>query len=203
MKKIALFGGTFDPPHNGHVHMMHLLREAHHLDKVYIIPTNKNPFKETKTPVEERLKMCQEAFSPFDWCEILDSEALRGGTSYTIDTVEYLLEKDPFFRDGERYFLLGQEAALSLPNWKEVEHLISLIHPLAISREPFDEKLCKKMPLPLSQALKTGWTQSSPLYLSSTEIRERVAKGLYIGHLVSFSVLSFIREKHLYTERAL
>ena len=203
MKKVAIFGGTFDPPHNGHIHMMHLLREVHCLDKVYIVPANKNPFKETKTPVEERLAMCRAAFSPFGWCEVLPIEALRSGISYTIDTIDCLLKNDPLFRDGERYIMLGQEAALSLPMWREPDRLMSLVRPLVISRDLFDEKLCRKMSAPLFQALKNGWTTSSPLCLSSTEIRERIARGYYVEHLVPPSVFSFIQEHHLYKENVL
>ncbi len=198
MKKVTLFGGTFDPPHNGHIHMMLLLQELFGFDGIYIIPTNKNPLKDTKTPAEYRLEMCQRAFSPFPWCTLLDAEVRRGGVSYTIDTVDYLLEKDPEFKKAEKFFLLGEEAAYSVDQWKEVDRLISMVQPIVISRENFDAGRARSMPLHIFESIQKGWRKATPLGLSSTEIRVRCAKNLYIEHLVPSAVFSYIKNKHLY-----
>ena len=198
MTKVALFGGTFDPPHNGHIHMMLLLQELFAFDGVYIIPTNKNPFKETKTPAEYRLEMCQKAFMPFPWCKVLDIEVRQGGISYTIDTVDYLLKEDQEFRKAEKFFLLGQEAAYSLDQWKQAERLIGIVQPIVISREDFDARYALAMPPLIRTTIEKGWRKATPLGLSSTEIRSRVTNKLYIEHLVPPSVFLYIQNKRLY-----
>ena len=201
MRKIALFGGTFDPPHNGHIHMMLLAKEKYGFDEVYIIPTNKNPFKETKTGFEKRLEMCRRAFGGFPWCKVLDIEAQREGVSYTIDTVEHLVKNDPHFSESLRYFLLGQEAAYSLAQWKSADLLIALVQPVVISGENFDEGLAHGASSSLLESLKRGWTREKPLCLSSTVIRERIAQNLPVEHLVSSSVLSYIVMNRVYRRR--
>lgn len=200
MTKVALFGGTFDPPHNGHIHMMLLLQEMFLFDGIYIVPTSKNPFKETKTPAQKRYEMCNEAFKPFPWCKVIDFEAIREGVSYTIDTIDALSENDPFFKKSEKFFLLGQDAASSLGKWKEVERLLSLAQPIVISRDEFTNELAEKLPATIRAALQRGWKKGEPLGLSSTEIRGRLAKKLYIEHLVPASVFAYIQKNHLYVK---
>lgn len=198
MKKIALFGGTFDPPHNGHIHMMHLAKESFEFDEVYVIPTNKNPFKETKTNVEKRLEMCKRAFGGFPWCKVLDIEANREEPSYTVDTVEALVKHDLHFREAAKFFLLGEEAAYGLSQWKSPDLLIALAQPVIIARKPFDESVAKGASCDLLASLKKGWFESKPLCLSSTDVRERAAKNFSIEHLVPSSVLSYITMNRLY-----
>jgi nicotinate-nucleotide adenylyltransferase len=200
--KVALFGGTFDPPHNGHIHMMLLLQEMIGFDSIYIIPTNKNLFKETKTPATQRLEMCHKAFDKFSWCKVLDVEMVRGGNSYTIDTVEYLIAQDPYFKAAEKFFLLGQEAAYGLNRWKEADRLVSLAQPIVISQEDFNNALTKGMNDLLSASIQSGWKKATPLGLSSTEIRNRIAQKKYIEHLVPVPIFSYIQDNKLYVKES-
>lgn len=198
MRKIGLFGGTFDPPHNGHIHMMHLAKECYELDEIYIIPTGKNPFKAVKTAVEKRLEMCQQAFGKFCWCKIVDVEATREGDSYTIDTVEYLVGHDMQFREAAKFFLLGQEVAYSLPEWKSPDLLVAIAQPVVISAEAFDQERARGASPNVTAALERGWIEAKPLCLSSTDVRERIAHNLPVDHLVPLPVLSYITTNHLY-----
>lgn len=123
--RIGIFGGTFDPVHNGHVHAAECFREECGLDLVYVIPNSTPNLKERKvSPGEDRLAMLRLAFAGKDRDGFLisDLELRRGGVSYTCDTVSELQKLHP---GAELYLFFGDDWLEGLPRWKNVRELLA------------------------------------------------------------------------------
>ena len=177
--RIGLFGGTFDPPHNGHIHLILSLLEAHHLDRVLIVPAQSNPLKPPQVSSEHRLQMAHLAFDPVPNCTVLDIDMRRSGPSYTIDTIEWLIEHDKAFAAAEKFLLLGADAASTLPKWQQVDRILGLVCPLVAARSGFEGTELR-------------------MDISSTDLRSRICRGMYVDHLVPERVMEYIRKFKLY-----
>jgi nicotinate-nucleotide adenylyltransferase len=184
--RIGIFGGSFDPPHYGHIHLVLSCIEYKKLTKVFIVPTKKQPLKEESSTPLDRFQMAKRAFEIFSVCEILDIELTRPGPSYTIDTLEWLLANNQSFREGERFLLCGADVVSDFPKWKDPEKVFSIVQPLVAARDGF---FCERGEV----------ATTSRLDISSTKIRERVLHGLYVGHLIPETVCEYIKEKGLYS----
>ncbi|MCL2633319.1 MAG: nicotinate (nicotinamide) nucleotide adenylyltransferase [Oscillospiraceae bacterium] len=127
-KKIGIFGGAFDPPHNGHVNLVNSVMRELALDKVIVIPTGTSPHKAASaTAFSDRLKMAGLAFPDY---EISDIES-RPGKSYMIDTLRELCEIYP---DDEFYLLIGSDMMDSFDTWKDHEEILKLCRVVPTSR---------------------------------------------------------------------
>ena len=180
--RIGLFGGTFDPPHNGHIHLILSLLEAHHLDRVLIVPAQSNPLKPPQVSSEHRLQMAHLAFDPVPNCTVLDIDMRRSGPSYTIDTIRWLMEHDKEFARAERFLLLGADAAATLSQWRQQKEVRALVRPLVAPRRGY-ERPKESMGM---------------VDISSTDLRSRIRQGLYVDHLVPERVMKYIRKVKLY-----
>jgi nicotinate-nucleotide adenylyltransferase len=180
---IGLFGGTFDPIHNGHLSLALDLMETTGLKKVLFIPAFRSPFKEAVASSHHRLAMVRLAIAPFPHFEVSDWEILQGGVSYTIDTVRH------FSSFGPCRLLLSEESAALFFSWKEPLELIRLAPPLIGYRGE------KRLDHP---SLQTGLTPTRLLDISSTEIRERLKKNLPIAHLLPNKALDYIQTHRVY-----
>ena len=132
MIRIGIYGGTFSPPHNGHIAAAKAFMEQMWLDFLYVIPTATPPHKEMDVPVgaAHRLEMCRLAFSEMEGVYVSDMEMRRGGRSYTVDTLRELTGED------RRLFLLcGTDMMLTLDQWREPEEIFKLSYPVYIRRE--------------------------------------------------------------------
>ena len=145
--------------------------------------------------------MVTAAIAPFPQFTLIDYELQQMEPCYTIDTLQFLVNSD-----GDKkvhyFLLLGEDAAVSLPRWKEVNRLVSLATPLVGSREKdlLPEEIENLSP-ELMKLLKKGWTPIPRLEISSTWIRSRVQKGEYAGHLVPGKVWEYIQTHQLYTKQ--
>ena len=176
MKKIALFGGTFDPIHFGHLHLALEMSERHGLDEVLFVPANLSPFKQQTPPAAaaaDRLEMVRLGVAPIDTFSVLDWEIKRGGVSYTIDTLLQLQAES-----SELYLILADELLEGIHGWHRSEELLQMCRLLTGGRSPN-----AKMPV---------------LEISSTWVRERIGSGKYCGHLVPAPVLQYIQANRLY-----
>ena len=120
--KIGIFGGTFDPPHIGHINICKEFLSRLSLDKLYVIPAFLPPHKEIKsnTPVNKRFEMCEIAFSPISSkIEISDVEIKREGKSYTADTISYFKSRG----DDDLYLLCGTDMLLTLDEWYNPKYI--------------------------------------------------------------------------------
>ena len=188
-KKIAIFGGSFDPVHIGHVALVVAMQEAHDLDYICIIPAKQNPLKLgiDMQDREHRLAMLQMAFKDLPYCKVLTLELEREGPSYTIDTVTELKK---LFPDDTLYLIIGEDNVASFSLWKHVDELMRQTHCLLARRKGADTVQ--------NEWLKAGMTNTPYFEVSSTQIRDRIKKKLYCGHLLNNQVYNYIQINHLY-----
>ncbi len=200
-KKVGFFGGSFDPIHLGHLNVAIELAEKHKLDEVYICPTSQSPFKKAQPPIaskEDRRAMVTAAISPLPHFTLLDLELQNSMPCYTIDTIRALLASDQQHKKKKNYFLLlGEDAIENFHEWREVEELVKLATPLIGSRKTKSFST-KGLTSVLSSSIEKGLTTIPILEISSTEIRDRLQKGLYCGHLLPAKVWDYIQQHQLY-----
>lgn len=133
MATIALFGGSFDPPHLGHVYAALHARAVGRADAVWVLPSARHPYAKDLRPWEQRWELCRLAFADLPFVELRDDE-LRS-TGYTVDLVEALQRGHP----GHRWMLVGgTDTATDLPNWRRGNELAQLIHVHAVPRGGLD-----------------------------------------------------------------
>lgn len=190
LKRIGIFGGSFDPVHLGHLLVAHAAREEMNLDHLIFMPANISPFKAQNTPAPEslRMRMLRLALAGMEWCGVSEMELNRGGVSYTIDTVRSVSGQFP----GCRLFLLiGEDNLGGLSGWKEFEELRKLVEFLVIPR-PGSPAVSGFSGMTLHRL--EGW----PIELSSSVIRQRIRDGLPVDHLVPPVVAGVIHHNQLY-----
>jgi nicotinate-nucleotide adenylyltransferase len=190
MQRIGLFGGTFDPVHLGHLLMAQAAREELALVRFLFIPAARSPFKSEQepAPANERLRLLRLALAGKDWCEIDEQEIIRGGVSYTIETVKECARRYP---GAELFYIIGADQLPQLPKWRDAENLARLAQFVIIPRPG---ETAAAIPPPFRGRDLTGF----PLGVSSSQIRDRVKAGLPICHLVPPAVAEAIRNYRLY-----
>ena len=171
--KIAIYGGTFNPPHRGHVESLQAVYEQAKPDRVLVIPASIPPHKELAAgspDAEERLELTRLAFKELPYAEVTDMELTRTGKSYTSDTVAELLRKYP---DAELMLAMGTDMFLSFETWHEYRYLIDNVTMLVFARrEGEDEKIFKYGEyLESKYGAKINYIMHDPLPISSSEIR--------------------------------
>ena len=195
--KIAILGGSFNPPHNGHVHLLNAFRENMHFDKVLILPAGIPPHKQAAELAagEHRLAMCRLAFPD---AEVSDIEVKTGGKNYTADTLEIFKRQYP---QAQLYFIMGTDMLLSFASWRDPERIVRNAVLLCDCR---DEKTSAAQ---LREFAKTKLHLSSeqciisdvvPLPLSSTQVRDACRRGESITALVPPAVAEYIKKEGLY-----
>ena len=199
MIRIGIYGGTFSPPHNGHIAAAKAFMEQMWLDFLYVIPTATPPHKEMDVPVDaaHRLEMCRLAFADVEGVYVSDMEMRRGGRSYTVDTLRELTGED------RRLFLLcGTDMMLTLDQWREPEEIFKLSYPVYIRREKdalIDKMIVQKI---ADYNQKYGNVVrrivTEPIELSSNLVREKLGNGEDVSDLIPASVEKYIRDNHLY-----
>ncbi len=134
--RVGIFGGTFDPVHTGHIELALYAKDIFHLDRVLFIPASTSPHKQGKplTAAVHRLAMLALALEKFPEFSISMAEIKRQEVSYSIDTVDFLLETQA---DSEFYLIMGADTFLVLDTWKEYRRLTSLCHMLVGNRPGF------------------------------------------------------------------
>jgi nicotinate-nucleotide adenylyltransferase len=187
--RIALFGGTFDPVHHGHLLLAQDAVEQLSLDRLIFLPAQVNPHKLRSAPragAAQRLRMLRAAVSGEERFEVDPIELEREGPSYTVDTVHALQKSWP---EARFFLLLGEDNVPKLPTWHRFEELRRLVEFVCFGRNSEEKKPSKVLP---------GPTLERRLDISSTEIRQRIAAGLSIRYLVPESVRAFIYAHSLY-----
>ena len=178
--KIAIYGGTFNPPHRGHVESLQAVYEQAKPDRVLVIPASIPPHKELAAgspDAEKRLELTRLAFKELPYAEVTDMELTRTGKSYTSDTVAELLRKYP---DAELMLAMGTDMFLSFETWHEYRYLIDNVTMLVFARrEGEDEKIFKYGEyLESKYGAKINYIMHDPLPISSSEIRTLLPRRL-------------------------
>lgn len=199
MTRIGIFGGTFSPPHNGHLQAAKAFMEQMWLDILYVIPTALPPHKEMETVVsaKHRLEMCRLAFSGMEGVYVSDMEIQRGGRSYTVETLRELTGDDR-----RLFFLCGTDMMLTLDKWREPDEIFRLCYPVYIRREAdasLNSLIVKKIAAYNEKYGKVvRRIVTEPIELSSSEIRGRLQRGESVEELLPPSVEKYISDNHLY-----
>jgi nicotinate-nucleotide adenylyltransferase len=190
--RIGVFGGTFDPPHVGHLLLAADARDALQLDRLIFIPAGAQPLK-VDTPAvaspQDRLEMVRLAIADDANYAVDDAEITRKGLSYTADTLEHLAER---YAGAELFFLLGQDSLAGFPKWRNpgrVQELATLA--LMMRSEAPDVGKWRN-------AERVVMVSTRRVDVSSTEIRERLRAGKSIKGFVPESVERFIEARGLY-----
>ena len=199
MIRIGIYGGTFSPPHNGHLQAARAFMEQMWLDILYVIPTAIPPHKEMDVAVSaaDRLAMCRAAFAGVEGVYVSDTEIQRGGRSYTVDTLRELSGDD------RRLFLLcGTDMVLTLDEWRSPDEIFRLSYPVYIRRDndrALDERIVQKI---AAYNQKYGKVVrrivTEPIVLSSSDVRSALKGGEPITDMVPPAVEKYIRDNHLY-----
>lgn len=196
-KKIILFGGTFDPPHNGHMTLLSGAIETVQPDLVIVEPAGTPPHKRAgETAARHRIAMC-ECFCPLCGRLIIDdTEIRRAGKSYTIDTVRAMNERYP---GAQLYFPIGSDMLLWFHNWVSYKELLRRLVLVAHVRAGEDEAPMRAFADTLrAEGGSILFAKAAVLPLSSTEIRNKIACGEPIDTLVPPSVAAYIAAHGLY-----
>ncbi len=197
--KIGIFGGTFSPPHMGHIRAAEAFYGEMELDKLFIIPTFVPHKKDMSgvAPAETRLRMCRLAFDDIKY-EISDMEIVRGD-SYTAITLDEMKKMYPY---DELFILFGTDMFLTLGNWVRAEDIFGMCTVVCVSREsdPDSEmKIMEKIGIYREQfGAEIRHISLKPTEISSSKIRERISLGEELSGMVSPSVIDYIKTKELY-----
>lgn len=192
--RIGLFGGTFDPPHVGHLVTAVNVRHALNLDIVILMVAN-DPWQKSGardvTTAEDRFAMVEAAVSAVDGVIAGRDEIDRGGPSYTADTLMALAEKHP---GAELFTIVGDDAAAGLTSWTRVEQVAQYSQLVVVDRPGVAVDLPKQF----------NWlrVESPRLEVSSTDLRSRFSDGRPLDYLVTEPVLRVIEERGLYGSAA-
>lgn len=187
MKKVGILGGTFDPPHLGHLLIANEVYSALDLDEVWFMPNQEPPHKEKSDCVknDERLQMLNLAIENNDHFKISAIELEREGRSYTVDTMKILNNQNPTF---QFFFIIGADMIEYLPKWHKIDELIKLVNFVGVERPEYSHQT----------DYPVRYVDVPAIEVSSSMIRERLKNGKTVRYLLPDPVIHYIEEKHLY-----
>jgi nicotinate-nucleotide adenylyltransferase len=189
-QRIGLFGGTFDPPHVGHLVTAVNVRHELHLDVVLLMVANVPWQKEASraiTPAADRVAMVEAAVAEVEGLQAGRTEVERGGPSYTADTLAALAERHP---GAELFTIVGDDAAAGLPTWERFEEVSRRSRLVVVDRPG--------APVTLPTGFDWLRVEVPRLEVSSTDLRARFVDGRPLDFLVTPPVLDVIRRRGLY-----
>ena len=200
MQKIGLFGGTFDPIHNGHLHIARAFADELSLESVIFQPAGDPYHKQSpRTAAHHRLAMTELAVRNDQRFAVSDCDIIREGATYTFDTVQIFRQ---LFPQAQLYWLLGMDSLLQLHTWSRWQQLVKQIHiAVAVGEGDSLNRAARELQGWIGQALQEGslhLLQAPPHTVSSTEIREKIRRGENIGKLTDPAVAEYIAQHHLY-----
>ncbi|MFD1412890.1 nicotinate-nucleotide adenylyltransferase [Oceanobacillus jeddahense] len=189
MKKIGILGGTFNPPHIGHLWIAEEVRVRKQLDEIWFIPTRTPPHKKTSVlDASHRLGMLKLAVKGNPYFQVNALELERDGKSYTYDTIKELTMNYP---EVDFSFIIGGDMVEYLPKWYLVEELMEMVHFIGVTRPGYT----LETPYPVDRL------EIHPLDISSTFIRNRLKEGELVRYLLPDDVMNYIKENQIYGYR--
>jgi nicotinate-nucleotide adenylyltransferase len=187
--KTVILGGTFNPVHNGHLFLAEELRCLLGYDHVLFIPSHIPAHKEVEADVgpAHRVRMLELALEHHDYASVDTSEIERGGVSYTVDTIRQLLQQGRI--RGKPGLVIGDDLGQGFHAWREADAVAELCDIVIAHRESRKERAFR---------YPHRYIDNLMLPISSTEVRERLLRGLPVRHLVPESVFFYIERQGLY-----
>lgn len=197
---IAILGGTFNPVHKGHIMLAEAVVEQYpHIEKLYIMPNNIPAYKDSNGVISSnhRINMLKLAMKHIEKACISDMEIVRGGNTYTIDTLRQIKSYNP---DINIYFVIGADSLYNIEKWREFEQVLSLCTIVAAKRDcdfediiDVSEELMRKYPQSNIKLLSTN-----AVNISSSHLRNDINKGIYDKEYLSDDVVDYIKANRLY-----
>lgn len=187
IQKIGILGGTFNPPHIGHLIIANEVREQLELDKVIFLPNQVPPHKveENLASSDDRLVMLKKSVADNAFFDVDPRELARYGKSYTYDTMRIWKKENPAT---EFYFIIGGDMVEFLPKWYKIDELVKLVQFVGVNRRGHHRDSVYpviKVDIPIVE-------------ISSTNIRQKIKQHQTIQYLVPDAVANYIKEHHLY-----
>lgn len=196
---IGIFGGTFNPVHNGHVRLLQGVMNEVKFEKVIVLPSRIPPHKQVSQLAsgEDRLNMCRLAFEDTKGVEISDWELRQSGKSYSVVTLRHFHKLYP---ESKLFFIMGSDMLLSFHRWYCYEEILSLASLICISRSGSDttEKLRKYASGLKAKGGEVIIIEQQPFEVSSTQIREMIRKNNDCTCNLNKNVVKYILDKNLY-----
>lgn len=190
---IGIFGGSFDPPHLGHIAAAVAAQQQLGLAEVRIIPAGQAPLR-TGAPLAsaaDRITMCQLAFAEYPWAKVDERETRRVGTSWSIDTARELAQEFPLAR---RVWILGADQLARLDRWKDILELATLVDFAVLSRDA----ISTVPPPALAGQIRLTVLTAPPIQVSSTDLRAALLRGDSTRNGLPLAVARHIDEASLY-----
>ncbi|MFB4161789.1 nicotinate-nucleotide adenylyltransferase [Geomicrobium sp. JSM 1781026] len=191
MRKIGIFGGTFDPVHIAHLILAEQALNECSLDEVWFMPANIPPHKkhEGMADGKDRAHMVELAIQHHPQFKLLRLELARTGPSYTVDTIEHLLQIYP---NEQFYFIIGGDMVKSLERWHQIDRLRDMVRFIVTDRPDYSLEKGEH----ISETML--YIHVPQLSISSSDIRSRIKKQQSIRFLIPEEVRSYVEENHLY-----
>jgi nicotinate-nucleotide adenylyltransferase len=197
--RVALFGGSFDPPHRGHLAIATAAADALGLDRVLFAPVGRQPFKlaSAPTPFADRLAMVSAACEMDDRfvASTLDAPRVDGTPNYTVNTLTRLREEVP---EARIYSLVGADSFLGLPHWHDSERLMALAEWIVVSRPGFPLDGIDGAAWVKEHENRIHWIESVHEDVAATDLRLLLEAGEACEDLLPAAVSAYIREHRLY-----
>ena len=197
-QRIGLFGGTFDPPHLGHLILASEAQSQLELDRLLWILTPIPPHKVDQqiTPTEHRLAMVNLAIGDNPLFELSRVELDRPGPHYTLNTIRLIAEQNP---GAEIILIIGGDSLRDLPTWREPREIVAACHEIGVMKRPHENAVLDELErdLPGIRA-KIHYVDTPLLEIASRELRNRIAEGRSVRYYLPTSVREYIEQKRLY-----
>lgn len=194
--KLGILGGTFDPIHYGHLLMAERAAEAYGLDRVLLMPTGNPPHKDggSITPAAHRLAMTKLAAADNPLLEVSDYEVNKREKCYTAKTLQYLSE----ITGASLYYIFGADSLRDFSSWYMPEEIARLATLLVAGRYPDEDAAALAKEYESRYGARVHLMPFPRMEISSTDLRERIGKGLSCRYQIPEKVLAYIRENQLY-----
>ncbi|MCX6112607.1 MAG: nicotinate (nicotinamide) nucleotide adenylyltransferase [Proteobacteria bacterium] len=195
-EKIVIFGGSFDPPHQGHRMLADHVRDIFKPEKIIVVPCFIQPLKTPQSaPAEHRLQMAKLMFGNSNFL-VSDYEIKKGEVSYSIDTIIHFRE---LFKGADIYFLMGEDSFMNIEKWKRYNELLGLCKYIVVSRTKNDSSKLRVFASGIEEKYDTEVHIVDDFFnpASSTQIREKLLKGIKPEH-INPNVFNYIRTNNLY-----
>lgn len=202
MRRLGIMGGTFDPPHFGHLAAAEMARAELNLSRVLFVPTNRSPWKLSRlmSTTEQRLEMVERAIAGHSSFELSRVDVDRPPPSYTYETLQLLAAQHP---DAELFFIMGLDSLRDLGNWNQAEEILRLAQLVVCARPGVEVDVGQMMELlhKLPNLLhKLTFVEMPELEIAASNLQERVRRGQSIRYLAPDAVLDYIEEHRLYRD---